>query len=75
MVELSTHDIVQVPGDQIDAVPTLVVPDPHGVVVGGREDPWQLVMEVHSADVVDMAFQHEHAAFLLVVPDAHIATV
>lgn len=38
-MELRTHDVVAVSGDDVDAGPALVVPDPHGLVVAGGEYP------------------------------------
>ena len=54
-MELRAHNIVTVPCDDIDAGSALIVPDTHGLIVAGGQDPGQLVVEVCGTDVVDMA--------------------
>lgn len=46
-----------VPSYDIDAVAALIVPDAHGLVIGGRKYPWQFVVEIGGSDVVDVPFQ------------------
>ena len=68
-MELGAHDVVVVAGEHADALPTLPVPDPHRLVVGGGQDPGVLVVEHGRPDVVKMAQQGEDAPPLLVIPD------
>ena len=67
-VELGAHDVVVVAGQDADALSALPVPDPHGLIVRGGQDPWILVMEHSGPDVVKMTQQGEDAASLLVIP-------
>lgn len=55
-MKLRTHHIVTMPGDDIDTRATLIVPNPHRLIVAGRQYPRQLVVEVSGTDVVDVAF-------------------
>ena len=68
-MKLSTHDVVVVAGENADARPRLPVPDPNGLIVGGRENPGVFVVEHRRPDVVQMAQQVEQASLLLIVPD------
>ena len=68
-MELGAHDVVVMAGEHADALPTLPVPDPHRLVVGGGQDPGVLVVEHGRPDVVKMAQQGEDAPPLLVIPD------
>ena len=68
-MELGTHDIVVVAGEDADARPGLPVPDSDGLIIGGRQDPGVLVVEHRRTNVVQMTKQLEQAAFLLVVPN------
>lgn len=54
-MELGTHHVMAVPCDDVYAGSGLVVPDPHGLVVGGCEDPGEFVVEERRTDVVDVA--------------------
>jgi len=53
----------------------LPVPYPNGLVVGGRKNPWQLMVEEHGSDVVEMAIQSEQASPSLVRPDLDLIVV
>lgn len=68
-MELRAHDVVTVSSDDVNAHSTLIVPDPHGLIVAGRQYPGQFMMEEGSPNVVDMSFEGEQASFLLVVPN------
>ena len=67
-VELGAHGVVVVAGEDADALSALPVPDPHGLIIRGGQDPWILVMEHCRPDVVKMTQQGEDAASLLVIP-------
>ena len=74
-MELSTHDVVSMSSDDVDAAAALIVPDSHCLVIAGRQDPGQLVVEVDSSDIVDVAFQHKTAPLVLVIPHTDVAVV
>jgi len=67
-MEQRTHDIVIVSGQNGDASARLPVPDSNGLVVASADDPGILVVELHGADVVEVAEEREEAAVELVVP-------
>lgn len=58
-VELGTHHIVRVACEDCELVSILPVPDANGLVVTRADDPWQLRVELHRADVVHMAGERE----------------
>jgi len=67
-MEQSAHDIVVVASQNGDASARLPVPDANGLVVAGADNPGILVVELHGADVVEVAQEGEEAAVELVVP-------
>ncbi len=68
-MELGTHHIMTMPGNNIDTRPTLIVPNPHSLIITRGQNPRQLVVEVGCTNVVDMAFEGEEATLLFIVPD------
>lgn len=67
-MKLRAHDVVTMSGDDVDASSALIVPDPHSLIVAGRQYPRQLMVEEGSTNVINMPFEREQASFLLVVP-------
>lgn len=63
MVELSAHHIMSMPCQDIDAVPGLVVPDPHSLVITGSQDPRELPVEHSCPDVIDMSWINTYLPF------------
>lgn len=55
-MELSTHDVVTMARDDVNAGSALIIPDAHGLVVAGRQNPGQFVMEEHRSDIIYMSF-------------------
>jgi hypothetical protein len=74
-MELSAHDVVIVPSKNRDAVSGLPVPNTDGLVIGSRDDPRMLMVEVHSANVIDVPKEVEQATPLLVVPDLDLVII
>ncbi len=55
-MELRTHHIMTMPGNNIDTRATLIIPNPHSLIITRGQNPRQLVVEVGGTNVVDMAF-------------------
>ena len=53
----------------------LPVPYPDCLIVGGRQDPWELVVEENGADVVKVAVEREKAATCLVRPNLDLVVI
>lgn len=68
-MELCTHHIMVVTGENANASARLPVPDSDGLIVRCAENPWIFVVKEGSTDVVEMAKQGENAPLLLIVPD------
>lgn len=62
-------------GYYIDTIPALIIPYSHGLIIRGRQNPRQLVVEECCSDVIDMAFKHKQTSFLFVVPYSYIAII
>ena len=69
------HHIVVVSGEGRDALARLPVPDADDLVVGGAEDPGELVVELDGADVIEMAEKGEKTTTQLVVPHLDLVIV
>ena len=74
-MELSTHDVVTVPGDDVDTRSTLIIPDAHGLVIARGQHPGQFMMEEDRTHIINVTLQREHASLLLVIPDLHQTVV
>lgn len=74
-MELGAHDVVTMSGDDVDAGSALIIPDAHGLIVAGGEDPREFMVEEGGSDIVDMSFESEHASFLLIIPHFDQAVV
>lgn len=74
-VELGTHYIVIVPGQNTDARSRLPIPNPDRLIIGRTQDPRILMMEHRRADVIQMPQQREDAPPLLVVPHLDLEVV
>lgn len=61
-MEVGAHDIVIVAGHGADQRPVLPIPYPDGLIVGGGDDPWQLVVEKDGPHVVEMPVEREKFA-------------
>lgn len=57
MMKLCTHDVVTMSCDNVDAASALIIPNAHGLIIAGREYPWQFVMEEGGSDIVDVSFE------------------
>jgi hypothetical protein len=68
MVELSAHDVVVMPCHDGDGGARLPVPDAHRLIVRARQYPRVLMVELNSADIVEVPKEREDAATELVVP-------
>ena len=51
------------------------VPYPDSLIVGGRDDPWQLVVEENGPNVVQVAIEREEAPPGLVAPHLDLVVV
>lgn len=54
-VDAHSHDVMIMPRQDGDALPTLPIPNPNGLIIRSGEDPRVLVVKVDGADVVEMA--------------------
>lgn len=55
IMKLRAHHVMRMTRNDIDATPALIIPNPHGLIIGGRQNPRQFMMEVSGPDIVDMA--------------------
>lgn len=46
----------------------LPIPDPNSLIVAGTHDPWVLLMELHSANVIKVAKKRKQTPSQFVVP-------
>ena len=74
-MELSTHHIMTMTCYDVNTWSTLIVPNPHCLVITGWENPWKLIMEEYCSDIVDMTLQYKITSFLFVVPDTDISII
>ena len=74
-MEGCTHHIVRMTGQDCDLTPVLPVPDADSLIVAGGDNPGQVVMELHSADVVNVTVECEHTLFGLVAPNLNQVVV
>jgi len=74
-MELSTHDIVVMSGEDGDTVSRLPVPDTDGLIVGTTKDPWIFVVKVNGANVIQVSCESELTTTRLVVPDLDLVVV
>lgn len=75
LMEPRAHHIMRVASDNLQKVPVLIVPESHCLVVTRRQNPWQLLMELHCSKVIQMAQQLKQLLFGLVVVDADLVVV
>lgn len=74
-MELGAHNVMRMASYYINTISALVVPNSHGLVIGGRKYPGQFVMEICGPHIIDVAFKGKQAPFLFIIPDSHIATI
>jgi hypothetical protein len=53
----------------------LPVPDPDSLVITGTYNPWVLMMELHSTNVVKVPMKREEAAMCLVIPYLNLVII
>lgn len=68
-MKLCTHDVVRMASNNVDTSSTLIIPDSHGLVITGGEDPRELVMKEGGSDIINMSFQRKHTPFLFIIPN------
>lgn len=74
-MELCTHNVVVVTGEDGDARSALPIPDANGLIVGGTEYPRVFMVEEDGADVVEMAVEGKETLTSFVVPDFDLVIV
>ena len=67
-MELGTHDIVRMACQNSNLVPILPVPNAHRLVITGADDPGELHVKLHRANVVHVSLQSKSALLDLVIP-------
>ena len=66
-MELCTHDVVVMAGEDADALARLPVPNANRLVIAGRKNPRLLVMKLTGANVIEMSRKREQTLAQLVI--------
>jgi hypothetical protein len=53
-IKLDVHDVVVVPCQDGNTCPRLPVPNPNGLIIRRRNDPWILSVKEDSSDIVEI---------------------
>ena len=56
-MELRTHDVVVGTSEDSDAFARLPIPNTEGLVIRGTDDPWILMVELNSTNLIQMIKQ------------------